>query len=261
MGLLSSITKFTGIARDKLGSAIGTLRRTATRIAPRLTKGAIRLGGVAKGGVTRLLATSRTARIVLGVGKFALRRLGPVGVALTAFGAAKFLISRKKKKQTLVASAVGAAGSVVAVKKRLDRGKIAMAAGGLAAAAFVGEQLAESAGVRGGAGFIGRRKTPKAPSRQAATGKRARRKAVRKATRTTRRRKRTTCPPRRRRSGRAPGRTVSFTTADGRRVRFKTKSTRSQARKIKRTKRRKGKGIAKTELRAIRALIREAEQD
>lgn len=111
--------------------------------------------------------------------------------------------------------------------------KVAMA-GGLAAAVAVGaEKVAEVAGVRGGAGFVGER-----PAR--------RRKKKRKS---SRRRTSSCCPTRRRKKS---GKRVSFTTKDGRRVSF------SPGRRSK--KKRRGR-ITASEFRGIERLLRKEMRD
>lgn len=106
-------------------------------------------------------------------------------------------------------------------------------AGIVATTAYAGEQIAEKLGVRGGAGFIGRRK-----KRKSKKSKKSRRRSSRRS----------------RRSSRRTGKRVSFTTKDGRKVSFMPRSG------GRRTRRRQGR-INKTERRLLSSLRRQLLQD
>jgi hypothetical protein len=126
MGLLSKVKKTVGNAIKKTGTA---------------------LGGMTKG------AKSGMATKVLGVAKFgakAIPTLRVASAALTIGAVGKKLLTGKKTSTTGTAQKKKSLLSKVATAT-----KYAVAgAGGL----YLAEQVAEKLGVRGGAGFIGRRK-------------------------------------------------------------------------------------------------------
>lgn len=210
MGLFSKIKSRLGrlgLRASKIGA------RFVSRFPPR-TRGV--LGKITKIGI-------RTGRFAFKFG-----RLGtPIGAALTALSVGGLIASvrrrRKEKKRLVGAPTVGrAAGVARGISRTAKLGLIGAAIG---AAAFVGEQIAEKLGVRGGAGFVGRRpKVPGAP-------RRARRRRKRKPTRIRRHRHKivrlkartVVRSVRAKRSRSRKGKRVSFTTKTGQRVSFVAK--------------------------------------
>lgn len=220
MSLLNKGKKITGIIRSKTASSIGALKRVASPIARKI------------GGIPVL---GKVARAGFGVAKFAGRTLvgGKVRAAVT-LGTVGIAAVRKLRGRASQANATQTIAESGARKTSLGK-KILKGAGiaaGVATGAFVGEQIAEKLGVRGGAGFFGkRRKKKKGSTRRARRGR-----------------------------SRRGGRRVSFTTRDGRRVSFMPKARASKL-SYRRKRGRRGRGISKTELRQIKALIRRGERD
>jgi len=201
MGLFSSIKKITGLVKDKGASALGNVKSFAQKAGGTIGKIPI-LGSAAK-------LAGKIIKPVAKVGLFAAKRF-PAVTAITAVGVVAKLI-RGKKKEPLLAQQVAATIGKPSITQRAKSvlGSAAKIAGGVAVAGaglYAAEQVAEAIGVRGGAGFVGRRKIKKGRKRKKAYGRR--------------RRKRRTYG--RRRKG-TRGRVVSFTTKDGRRVKFHTK--------------------------------------
>lgn len=211
---------------SKLRSRLGMLRTRATSLSARLVS---RLPPRTRRVLGRV-GRSRTFRVGARVGRVAFRvgRLGsPVGLALTALsvgGLVAGIRRRRKARKGIVSPGTAVSGAVVS--KRLGLAKFGLIAAGLGAAAFVGEQIAEKLGVRGGAGFVGRR-----PRKPVTGRRRRRRKKVIKIPRrkfrieTRRVAVRRERPLRRRRGQRKRrgGKRVSFTTKTGQKVSFTTK--------------------------------------
>lgn len=220
MGLLSNVKKVTGIVKNRTASSLGALKRVGSPLVKRVAGAAVVRSG---------------AKVALGVGKFAGKALfgGKIRAALTigtlGVTAIRKLRGKNKSQETAQAVARSSAKKDGIGKKLLKGAGIAAAIG---SGAFIAEQLAEKAGVRGGAGFFGRRKRKKAKSSRRTRRSRSRRGSKR----------------------------VSFTTRDGRRVSFTPKARTSRV-SFRRKRGRRGKGVSRTELRQIRALIRRSERD
>lgn len=241
MGLLSKVKAAAGLVkktvvgktaplRNKLGQ-VGMVKSTvavvkkAAQVAAPIAKKAVSVGKFAAGIV------SPVKKIALGVAGATLAYKGVKAVAkkVTSSRAAKKAASLPTSTQHPMASAAsgGAAvassgGGGAAVMDWVKEHPI-LATAGVAGAAYGAEQIAEALGVRGGAGFIGKRKTKKRKSSK-------KRKTTRKKSKT-----------------RKKGKRVSFTTKDGRRVSFtpgKGRRKRSRSR------------ISNTESKRIMALIR-----
>lgn len=169
----------------------------------------------------------RASKFILGGTKLA-RIATPVGGIIGAVGVAKFLSKvfpnpKETPFQTIARknSALRATRKDIKVKQTVEIAKKggflkkAIGIGALVAGtAFIAEQIAEKVGVRGGAGFIGRRKPVK---KKAVRKKRVKRRVGRK--RRARRK-----PVRKKRTHRSPRhkghKRVSFTTKDGKKVNF-----------------------------------------
>lgn len=136
MGLLSKVTSSIGVVKNKVATALSGLKKT---------------------GVGRV-ATSVIKSPVGKVGGMLVKRAGYVGAAITAVSLVGSALKKKnaKNKPKVVTAAQGVN---VAKKAGLSIPKVL----GIGAAAITGgylvEKVAEKLGVRGGAGFIGKRKT------------------------------------------------------------------------------------------------------
>lgn len=142
----------------KFKSRLGMLRTRASSIGARLVS---RLPPRTRAVLGRV-GRSRVARAGLRVGKLAFRfgRIGtPIGAALTALTVGSLALGvRRRRREKKRLAAVSTVVPAVSVARRLPGvAKLGLIAAGIGAAAFVGEQIAERLGVRGGAGFIGRR--------------------------------------------------------------------------------------------------------
>lgn len=259
MGLLSkALGKLAGatggLVKSGVGTATGSLKARAVKTVGfgLLKKAVPKLGGPA--GVVLGVGLSSTARV--GFGQRAKEIIFP------PYGAVKTLQRVKNKYFSKKQSGIVTQSSPVVSSGRLPSGaiyspdfypqgppanaadsggyslsKALKTAGGIAAgaAALYGiEQVAEKFGVRGGAGFIGRRPKKRAKSRT-----------------------------RRRSSRPTSSRRVSFTTKDGRRVSFTPRNSRKgrSTLRFKRKRGRRGRGVSQTEFRKLRAMINRFERD
>lgn len=240
MGLLNKIKNVTGLVKNRFASSIGVLKtaspalKGAAKAAP-LVSAAVSAMQFSKkltgsytvaGILSSPVKSVRNVRSVLS-GKSGVQSSATVAPTGAAIMGGKSLGSRLKagfKKHPLLATAAGTAA--------------------VAGLAFAGEQLLERAGVRGGAGLIGRRPRKSRKKRRA--------RGVTSRRRSTRRRSR-------------GGRRVSFTTRDGRRVSFTPRTggrRRGRLSTLRYRRRSRGsRGVSKGELRSIRALIRRSERD
>jgi len=201
MGLFTKLRSRLGMLRTR-GTSIGA--RFVSRFPPK-TRGV--LGKVGK--IVRFGA-----------------RITPIGrvVTIGLLGATAISAVRRRGRERKRVSA-GTAISGVSVAGKVGRlaglKRVGLIAAGIGAAAFVAEQIAEKLGIRGGAGFVGR-KPPKAPTRRKKRRKkkvkgirRHRHKIVRLKARTV---VRSIRPKKSKRSRK--GKRVSFTTAQGKKVSF-----------------------------------------
>lgn len=202
MGLFTKIRSRLGMLRTR-ATSIGS--RFVSRFPPR-TRGV--LGKVAK------------------VGRIGGRFVPGIGTALTAITIGGGLISlRKRQKERRRQLTPGTAISGVSVAGKVGRlagiKRVGLIAAGIGAAAFVAEQIAEKLGVRGGAGFVGRRPS-KAPRRARKRRKKKVRKLVRHRHKIVRLKARTVVRSIRPKKGKRSrkGKRVSFTTAEGKKVSF-----------------------------------------
>jgi len=219
MGLLSKVKTITGIVKQKSTGAIATLRQNSV---------IAKVGKVALG----------TGKVGLSAVKFVAKK-SPIGTALAvgglAYAGAKKIFGRKATTQVVqTAQKKGIVSRAIEFAKEHP----IVATAGLGAGAYVAEQVAEKLGVRGGAGFIGKR-----PKKKRKGGKRRKARGYRRARRV-----------------RGTGRRVSFTTRDGRRVSFIPRARKSTLR-YHRKRGRRGRGVSRTELRSLRAMLRRYERD
>jgi len=145
------------------------------------------------------------------------RVVGLAGTALAVVGLSGALRRRRQRKAGTVPVAVSGTAAVRGVSRL---GRLGLIAAGVGAAAFVGEQIAERLGVRGGAGFVGRR-----PRKAVAKTRKRRKKKVRRIRRhghkVVRLKARTVVRSiRRKKKTSRKGKRVSFTTASGQKVSF-----------------------------------------
>jgi hypothetical protein len=207
MGLLSNIKSSVG----KLGAKVSSI---ANRYLPK---------SVVKAGTTGIKVGAKVVKSPLG--KIAGRTAGGLGLALTAYDVGKYLTGKKTKKEK---SEVKKATGLLATGAKIAGGAAVLATG-----LYVGEQIAEKLGVRGGAGFVGSK--PKKKKKKKKKGK-----------------------------GYKPSR--------GRKPKFGTKAWMSYIRGLRgkgkrrtltyrRKYGRRGKGVSKTELRQIKSIIRRHERD
>lgn len=221
---------------SKIKSSVGQLQKV---------KG---LGAIA--GRLKDRVTTKSVNKVIGFSPSAIStrvKAAGIGISSSPLTAASYLQSKAAKQKKAFSMGLNPAqvkGGASLASKLKTGGKIA-AVGALAAAAiYGGEQIAEKLGVRGGAGFIGKR--PKSSSR-----KRRKKKRASSSTRRSRRR--------------SYGRRVSFTTKDGRRVSFTPGRKRSRRRlsslSYRRKRGRRGTGVSKTEFRKLKAMVRRFERD
>lgn len=213
MGLLSKFRSRLGMIRTR-ASSIGA--RFVSRFPPR-TRGI--LGKVGK-------VVGRGAKFARIGGRF----IPGVGAALTVLSVGGLIAGvRKRRKAKRGVVSAGTAISGVSAAKGLGRlaglKRIGLIAAGIGAAGFVAEQIAEKLGVRGGAGFVGRR--PKAPvtpgvaRRRRKRRKKKARKIPRHRHKIVRQRARTVVRSVRSKSRKKKrGKRVSFTTAAGEKVSF-----------------------------------------
>lgn len=216
MGLLNRVKKTTGLLGKKASSALGSLKGSkAGRIVTALGKKPI---------------ISTVARAGVAVGKFAFKK-SPVGTALvvgaTGLSLGKKLVGKlkgKKKEEQVRSQVEGKTSGLLGKATKVGLGLLA---GGTAI--YGAEQVAEKLGVRGGAGFFGRRKK-KTSKRKGKKGRRS--------------------------SSRKPKYGSKAWMSYIRSLRGKGSTLR-----IRRKRGRRGKGVSKTELKRIKALIRRSERD
>jgi len=188
-------------ARVSIGRVTAPVKGAAKRVQTLLRK---RFPGLAKRAAAGRQRTASTTVRTTAIGLPGLKAAG-----IIAGG-----ISKRVLPQVAKAFPARISGKIQKV------GKIFAAVG---AAAFVAEQAAEALGVRGGAGFIGRRKTTKRKKKATKRRKRATRRTTRK-----RKRRRTRVHRHKRAFGgrkvkhkRLKHKFVTFTTASGERVKFR----------------------------------------
>lgn len=213
MGLFNKIRSRLGrlgVRASKIGA------RFVSRFPPR-TRGV--LGKVAK-----------VAKVGFRFGKIGGRFIPGVGAALTAISVGGLIVGarrrRKAREQVVTAPTVGRAAGAVGAARGISRtARLGLIGAAIGAAAFVGEQIAEKLGVRGGAGFVGRRpKVPGAPRRVRRRRKKKVRRIRRHRHKIVRLKARTVVRSiRRKRSRSRKGKRVSFVTKTGQRVSFTAK--------------------------------------
>jgi len=200
---------------SKLRSTLGRLGTRASSIAGRVTA---RLPVRAQSFLGRAGKIGR--RIARPIGRVA--RFTPVGRALSIGLIGATVISGiRKRRRGQRPSGTGAVTTAGTVGRLAGIKRAGLIAAGVGAAAFVAEQIAEKLGVRGGAGFIGRRPTAKRkPTKRKKRRKKAKR-IPRHGHRIVRQKARTVVRSvRSKKSGRKKGKRVSFTTKGGKRVSF-----------------------------------------
>ena len=212
MGLFSKLRSRLG----RLGTRVSSLAaRQVSRLPPRARNV---IGRGAK-------LTSRVARSPVGkAGRFVGKRLlGPVGLAITGVSVVRSISRRRrtrKEQKIQTAAAIATAPQKAGLLSKI--GKIGLLTAGLGAGAFVAEQIAEKLGVRGGAGFIGKRPVKKrAPTRKRRKKRKTTRRIPRHGHRIVRQPARTVVRTVRRKSkSKRRGKRVSFTTKEGKKVSF-----------------------------------------
>lgn len=213
------------VSNLKTNVASTSFGRVASRaLGSRVGRGAV---GAAKFIGKATVGSKLRAAVTIGTGALAIR---------------KYVKNRNAKKEelnyspTMSASMGGAAvkaatnPSLVQRAANFAKAHPILTGAGLVGGLYVGEQIAEKLGVRGGAGFIGRRKKAKKRSKRRSRSK-------------------------------SSGRRVSFTTKDGRRVSFTPKRKGRTSLSFRAKRGRRGKGVSKTERKALMRLVRKFERD
>lgn len=211
MGLLSKAQGVLGLVRNKSATALGGMLGKSP-LARRV------IGSAAFKGASKIaLGGARFA----GKALFGTKIRAGLTIATLGLTALKKLKGRSAQQQVAAQTGQAASNGRGLLSKIGGVGKFVVGAAGVGGAAFLAEQLAEKAGVRGGAGFFGRRKrkSKKHGKTRRARGRGRRRRRGRRIIR-----------------GRGIGRgeirhsgkrtrtkLVSFTTKKGQRVRFRVR--------------------------------------
>lgn len=154
MGLISTVSKGLGVVKNKTSTALGVVKAKGAVVAQKVSKVPV-LGGAVK--LAGKVIRSPVGKLGVRVGT---KAIPVVGAITTVAGVASFIKNRRDKKSASKSASTVVASSKIGSKAPGLLGKVAKGAGiaGLVAGGlYAGEQIAEKLGVRGGAGFIGRR--------------------------------------------------------------------------------------------------------